>query len=149
MKAPIAFNPDSSAVVGPAIEKFSIDDTATIRGNLTYLAASLDKSRASLAVCVRYDGEPIAVPSDKWDYTSNTGIAIELGRGQTPFQQGSLYEFAYEAKNRAVYGSAAIRDIAFFLHSTQEDGVNTLNPLRGEAGVVQYSVCLAAVPDYA
>jgi hypothetical protein len=39
-------------------------------------------------------------------------------------------------------GLAAIRDIASFLHSAQEDDVSALNPLRGEANAV-YTACVS------
>jgi hypothetical protein len=83
MKAPIAVNPDGAAIVGPVLEEFSIDDATTARGSLTYPAASLDKSKASLTVRVRYDDQPILVPSDKWDYANNAGTAISWRRSNT------------------------------------------------------------------
>jgi hypothetical protein len=52
---PIARNPDGSSIVGPALEEFIFDNAAqTVPGQwnatLSYPAASLDRSRASLTV---------------------------------------------------------------------------------------------------
>src|SRR6476646_2529121 len=101
MKAPVAVNPDRSPIIGPALEEFSIDDSTTIIGSLTYPAATLDKSVATLTMRTRYEDRPILVPHDAWDYVNETGTAI---RTQTPFQQGALYEFVYQAKDPVIAG---------------------------------------------
>ena len=49
-KAPVAVNPDGSPIIGPALEEFSIDDDTTTSGRLTYPAATLDKSKATLTM---------------------------------------------------------------------------------------------------
>jgi hypothetical protein len=130
MKAPIAVNPDGSPIVGPAMEEFVIDDNQTTSGPLTYPAATLDKSKATLTMRVRYSDQPSVVPTDKWNYADETGTAIRLA-GQTPFRQGSLYEFVYQAKNPVVAGMgfAAIRDLASFVRGAQRDDDGNVNPL--------------------
>jgi hypothetical protein len=144
MKAPIAVNPDGSPIIGPAMEEFVIDDNSTTRGPLTYPAATLDKAKATLTMRVRYEDQPIVVAADRWDYTSEDGKAIKLAGDNTPFQQGMLYEFVYEAKNPVVSGMgfAAIRDLASFVRTVQTDDDGNANPLSGEAAAI-YTACVS------
>jgi Alpha/beta hydrolase domain len=141
MKAPIAVNRDGSPIIGPALEEFVIDDNQTTTGPLTYPAATPDKSKATLTVRVRYEDEPSVVPVDKWDYVNEAGTAIKLA-DRTPFRQGSLYEFVYQAKNPAVAGMgfAAIRDLASFVRTAKRDDEGNVNPLDGEAAAI-YTAC--------
>jgi hypothetical protein len=143
MKAPIAVSPDGSPIIGPAMEEFVIDDTQTMIGPLTYPAATLDKSAATLTMRVRYQDQPSLVSTDKWDFANEAGTAIRLSP-QTPFRQGTLYEFIYQAKNPVVAGMgfAAIRDLASFLRSEQRDGEGNVNPLAGEATAI-YTACVS------
>jgi hypothetical protein len=141
MKAPIAVNPDGSPIVGPAMEEFDMDDNQTTIGDLTYPAATLDKFKATLTIRVRYEDQPSVVPVDKWDYANEAGTAIRLA-DQTPFRQGTLYEFVYQAKSPVVAGTgfAAIRDIASFVRTAQPDNEGNVNPLDGEATAI-YTAC--------
>jgi len=134
---PVAKNPDGSAIVGPSLEEFVVDDSKTMRGRLTYPAAMLDKTRATLTVRTRYEDAPVPVPAENWQYTDETGRAIELLPKGTAFKQGSLYEFVYLAKDPLVggLGFAAIRDLASFFRSAKADEAGTANPL---AGAIQY-----------
>ena len=61
---PVATNPDGSPIVGPALEEFVIDNATTMTGSLTYPAATLDKSQASLTVRVHYTDPPEVIPAD-------------------------------------------------------------------------------------
>jgi hypothetical protein len=144
MKAPIAVNRDGSPIIGPAMEEFVIDDDRTTIGALTYPAATLDKSRATLTMRVRYEDQPTVISVDKWDYADEAGTAIKLAGGRTPFQQGTLYEFVYQAKNPVVSGTgfAAIRDLASFLRTAQNDDDGNANPLNGEASAI-YAACVS------
>jgi hypothetical protein len=143
MKAPIPVNPDGSPIVGPAMEEFVIDDNQTTSRPLTYPAATLDKSKATLTMRVRYSDQPSVVPTDKWNYADETGTAIRLA-GPTPFQQGSLYEFVYHAKNPVVAGMgfAAIRDLASFVRGARRDDDGNVNPLYGDAAAI-YTACVS------
>src|SRR5579862_5867466 len=136
---PVAKNPDGSAIVGPALEEFVIDDATTMKGSLTYPAATLDKSQASLTVRVRYEDKPTLVPAASWEYI-DTGAVRLLPTG-TPFRQGSLYEFSYQATNPIVagLGFAAIRDVAAFLHHASKDD---RNPLAGDLQIA-YTACVS------
>ncbi len=131
MKAPVATNSDRSPIVGPALEEFSIDDKTTTRGHLTYPAATLVKSEATLTVRARYEDSSSPVPVDMWDYADEAGTSIKLAGDQTPFQQGMLYEFVYQAKDPVVsgLGFAAIRDLASFVRTAQKDDNGAANPL--------------------
>ena len=55
---PVAKNQDGSSIVGPALEEFAFDNATTMAGPLTYPAATLDKSQASLTVRVHYTDPP-------------------------------------------------------------------------------------------
>ncbi len=134
---PVAKNPDGTPIVGPSMEEFVVDDAKTMRGRLTYPAASMDKRKATLTVRTRYEDKPEPLPADNWQYTDESGKAIELLPKGTPFKQGSLYEFVYQAKDPLVggLGFAAIRDVASFFRSAKADTAGTANPL---AGAIQY-----------
>ena len=144
MKAPIATNSDRLPIIGPALEEFSIDDSTITRGHLTYPAAMLDKSKATLTVRARYEDQPSLVPVDMWDYADEAGTSIKLTGDQTPFQQGMLYEFVYQAKDPVVsgLGFAAIRDLASFVRTASKDDNGAANPLSGEA-VAIYMACVS------
>ncbi|HEX5282197.1 MAG TPA: alpha/beta hydrolase domain-containing protein [Micropepsaceae bacterium] len=134
---PVAKNPDGTPVVGPSMEEFVVDDAKTMRGRLTYPAATMDKSKATLTVRTRYEDKPEPIAAENWQYTDESGKAIELLPKGTPFKQGSLYEFVYQAKDPLVggLGFAAIRDVASFFRSAKADAAGTANPL---AGAIQY-----------
>jgi hypothetical protein len=138
---PVAKNPDGSPIVGPALEEFVIDNATTMTGTLTYPAATLDKSRASLTVRVRYTDPPMPIPADGWEYASDRTVRL-LPAG-TPFQQGRLYEFTYLAKDPIVAGLAfaALRDFVAFLRHAATDDAGAPNPLAGDMQFVySYSV---------
>ena len=144
IRVPVAKNPDGSPLVGPALEEFVVDDNKTMRGRLTYPAATLDKSRASLTVRTRYEDTPVPVPAENWQYTDETGTAIGLLPKGTAFRQGALYEFAYEARDPLVagLGFAAIRDVASFFRSASTDASGIANPLAGSIQYV-YTGCVS------
>jgi Alpha/beta hydrolase domain len=139
LAVPVAKNPDGSSITGPALEEFVIDDAKTMSGPLTYAAATADKSQASLAVRTRYEDPPTPLPADGWEYTDDRLSAVRLTPSGTAFQQGSLYEFSYQAKDPLVtgLGFAAIRDVGDFIKHGQ-DG----NPLAGDVQAV-YSHCVS------
>jgi hypothetical protein len=142
IRVPVAKNPDGSSIVGPSLDEFVVDDTKTMRGRLTYAAASVDKAKATLTVRTRYEDAPVVVPADKWQYTDEKGVAIELVPKGTAFEQGKLYEFAYQAKDPKVagLGFAALRDVGAFLRGAQKDDAGNANPLAGNIQYV-YTAC--------
>ena len=143
IRVPVAVNKDGSPIVGPSMEEFVVDDNQTITGPLTYAAATLDKSKASLAVRVRTEDAPTMIPADKWAYTDDKGAAIKLLPDGTKFEAGMLYEFVYQAKNPLVagLGFAAIRDVGAFFRRAAADDRGTPNPLAGDIQYV-YTTCV-------
>lgn len=143
MKSPVAVRPDGSPITGPSLEEFVIEDGKTTSAPLTYPAASLDKSRATLTMRERYDDAPTVLPADGWDYANDAGTTIRLA-GRAPFQQGMLYEFTYPAKNPMVagLGFAAVRDLAAFLRNAGTDDAGNANPLAGAIDKI-YTACVS------
>jgi hypothetical protein len=92
---------------------------------------------------VRYEDQPSIVPADEWEYADEPGTAIRL-TGQTPFREGNLYEFVYQAKSPVVAGAgfAAIRDLASFVRNAQRDDEGNVNPLDGDATAI-YTACVS------
>jgi Alpha/beta hydrolase domain len=144
IRVPVAVNRDGSPILGPTMEEFVVDDSKTLTGRLNYPAATLDKSKASLAVRVRTEDAPTMIADDKWAYTDATGKAIKLLPEDTPFEAGTLYEFVYQAKNPLVagLGFAAIRDVGAFFRRAATDDRGTPNPIAGDIQYV-YTTCVS------
>jgi hypothetical protein len=132
ISVPVATHPDGSAITGPSYEYIVFDNAVTTSSALAYPAASLDKAQARLTKKQHLRDAPTEIPSSEWDYTSAAGTAIKLTGGA--FQQGTIYEFTYVAKNPVVagLGLAATRDFVSFLRSD-----NPANPLRGHVDFVE------------
>ena len=126
---PVAVNPDGSPVEGPALEEFVVDNDSTLTGSLTYPAASLDTTRASLTVRARYTDSPAPMDPGGWEYID--ARTIRLRPPGTAFEQGRLYELAYPARDPRVagLGFAAVRDVAAFLRHATADDDGAPNPL--------------------
>jgi hypothetical protein len=125
---PIARNPDGSTITGPAYE-YIVTGAASF--SLTYPAATLDKSGATLTHRVHLDDPPQVVPEAQWQYNAD-GTEISLVGGN--FVANDIYEFSYTAKDPTVngIGFAAVRDFnAWLKHETQDDFGNA-NPLAGD-----------------
>jgi Alpha/beta hydrolase domain len=139
---PVAANADGSPIVGLSMEEFVVDNDRTLAGRLTYPPATLDKSKASLTVRTRYEDEPAVVPADQWEFTDAAGKGIRLVPEKTPFAQGTLYTFTYQAKNPLVagLGFAALRDVGSFLRYATRDDAGTANPLAGDVSHI-YTSC--------
>jgi len=136
ISVPVAKNPDGSPIVGPSLEEFVIDNATTVAAGLTYPAATLDKSQASLTVRVHYDDPPVTIPATGWEYVNNRTIRL-LPAGTT-FTQGRLYEFTYPARDPIVagLGFAATRDLAAFLRHADQDDFSQPNPLAGDVRAI-------------
>jgi len=141
---PVATNVDGSPIVGLSMEEFVIDNDRTLGGGLTYPGATLDKSQASLTVRTRYEDEPAVIPADQWQFTDATGTAIRLVPARTPFAQGTLYTFTYQAKDPVVagLGFAALRDVNSFLRNAARDDAGIANPLAGSVSHI-YTGCVS------
>jgi hypothetical protein len=132
MTVPVAKNPDGSSIVGPSLEEFVIDNVTTITGPLTYAAATLDKTQASLTMRAHYADAPTLIPPTDWEYVNPQTVRL-LPAG-TPFQNGSLYEFTYLAKDPLIAGLsfAGVRDLTAFLRHAVTDDLGAPNPLAGD-----------------
>jgi hypothetical protein len=131
ISVPVAKNPDGSSITGPSYEYIVFDDARSMKYGLTYPAATLDKSKATLTVRARLDDPPAAVPAARWEYVDERTIRL-LPAG-TAFKQSHVYEFTYTAKDPVVaaIGLAATRDFVSFLRHAAKDEAGTANPLAG------------------
>jgi hypothetical protein len=132
ISVPVARNPDGSSITGPSYEYINFDDAKSVRYELTYPAATLDTSKATLTVRARLDDPPTPVPASGWEYVNERTIRL-LPEG-TPFKQSHVYDFTYTAKDPVVaaVGLAATRDFVSFLRHAKADGAGTANPLAGD-----------------
>src|ERR1700741_4515 len=130
ISVPVAKHRDGSAITGPSYEYIVFDNATTTSSPLTYPAATLDKSGATLTVRDHLLQAPTRVPATGWSYNA-TGTAITLN-GAT-FKQGAIYEFSYSAKDPIVagLGLAATRDFISFLKHAVADDFGNPNPLAG------------------
>jgi hypothetical protein len=136
ISVPVARNPDGSSITGPSYEYITFDGAKNVQYQLTYPAATLDQSKATLTVRARLDDQPVTVPATGWEYMDERTIRL-LPAG-TPFKQSQVYEFTYTAKDPVVaaVGLAATRDFVSFLRHGVKDGAGNPNPLAGGVGWV-------------
>jgi len=127
---PIAVKSDGSAITGPAYE-YIVSSASSFA--LSYPAATVDKSKATLTHRVHLDDPPVVIPASGWEYTSSAGTAIRLLPAGTSFTANDIYEFSYTAKNPTVagLGFAAVRDwVSWLRYETQDEAAKpTPNPL--------------------
>lgn len=130
MTFPIAKNPDGSSITGPAYE-YIVSPGASYE--LTYPAATLDQTKATLTHRVKLNDTPQAIPAARWRYNAS-GTAITLWPAGTLFAATDIYEFSYIAKDPTVngLGFAAIRDWNAFLRYETRDAAGTANPMAGD-----------------
>jgi hypothetical protein len=127
---PIARNSDGSSITGPSYE-YIVNAGASYE--LTYPAATLDRSQATLTHRVHLNDVPQAVPASGWQYNSS-GTEIMLLPAGTSFVANDIYEFSYTAKDPTVngIGFAAVRDWNAWLRYETKDDAGTANPLAGD-----------------
>ena len=132
----VAKNADGTSITGPSYEYINFDDAKSVRYELAYPAATLDKSKATLTMRARLDDQPTVVPASGWEYVD--GKSIRLLPAGTPFKQSYVYEFTYTAKDPVVaaLGLAATRDWVSFLRHAAKDEAGTANPLAGDVRYV-------------
>src|SRR5688572_3416697 len=73
---PVAKNADGSSITGPSYEYIVFDDARSVKYALTYPAATLDKSKATLTVRARLDDPPATVPASGWEYVDQRTIRL-------------------------------------------------------------------------
>lgn len=127
---PVAKNPDGSSITGPSYE-YIVNAGASY--GLTYAAATLDRSKATLTHRVHLNDAPEVIPPSGWQYNAD-GIAIQLLPAGTHFVPNDIYEFRYTAKDPTVngIGFAAVRDWNEWLRYETKDDAGTPNPLAGD-----------------
>jgi len=127
---PIAKNPDGSSITGPSYEYIV---TGGASYELTYPAATLDKSKAKLTHRVHLNDTPQVVPDSGWQFDAD-GNSISLLPAGTKFVANDIYEFSYTAKDPTVngIGFAAVRDWNAWLRYETKDDAGTPNPLAGD-----------------
>src|SRR5215467_8502208 len=127
---PIAVKSDGSAITGPAYE-YIVSSASSF--TLSYPAATVDKTKATLTHRVHLDDPPVVIPASGWEYTGSAGAAIRLLPAGTSFTANDIYEFSYTAKNPTVagLGFAAVRDwMSWLRYETQDEAAKpTPNPL--------------------
>ncbi len=138
---PVAHNADGSSITGPSYEYIVFDNNTTLTSPLTYKAASLDKTQATLTVRDHLTDTPTTVPATGWEYVD--AGTIRLLPAGTPFRQSAIYEFTYTAVDPLVsgIGFAATRDFISWLRNAQVDSTNVANPIAGDVQrVLGYTV---------
>jgi hypothetical protein len=136
---------DGKPIVGPALEEIVVDNAQNVTPDnevfswpLTYPAATLDKSKATLTVRKSRADQPTVIPSEDWQYLDPSTIGL-LPAGKKSFASGMIYQFVYPATNAKItgIGFAAVRDVVAFLHHSDADEQGTRNPL---AGTLKWSI---------
>ena len=126
--SPTPSNP-TGTITGPSYEYIVVGAPAASVA-LSYAAATLDKTKATLTHRVHLDDAPQIVPASGWNYNAD-GTAISLVGAS--FVANDIYEFAYTAKDPKVLGLgfAAVRDWMEFLRYKRRDDNGAANPLAG------------------
>ena len=147
MAAPIAKNPNGSAITGIVRSEFIVSTPVSTQNILAdsssntpgYPTVSLDNSHDTLTKRVHQDDPKVVVPNSEWAYADCTStpfpgvpnpqkVCLKDG-----FDTNHIYELIYTARDPIVMGIglAAIRDVADFLRNAQQDSQNNPNPLAG------------------
>jgi hypothetical protein len=126
--APTPANP-TGTITGPSYE-YIVVGAATGSVALTYPAATLDQTTATLTHRIHLNDAPQIVPAAGWKYNAD-GTAISLVGGS--FVANDIYEFAYTAKDPKPngLGFAAVRDWNAWLRYERRDDFGHPNPLAG------------------
>jgi len=144
MTVPIA-SAGGQPLVGPALEEIVVDnaqnvtpDAAVLSWPLTYPAATLDESKATLTVRQYRSDPPTVIPATEWQYLDASTIGLRPA-GQKPFARGMIYQFVYPATDPKVtgIGFAAVRDFVSFLRYVGADEQGTPNPV---ASTLRWSI---------
>ena len=118
---------DGRTITGVSMEEWQDPDSAAF-GRLTYPAATLDESAATLTHRQLQDDPRQSVPADAWRYVDDTTVAVTPPTGT---DAGTIYEFVYEARDPIVHGLgfSAMRDLVSFARHRPADDRGTPNPL--------------------
>ena len=101
-------------------------DSEVFTWPLTYPAATLDPSKATLTVRKYRTDQPTLIPATEWQYLKVTTIGL-LPAGKTAFARGMIYQFVYPATDPKVVGIGfpAVRDVVSFLRHAGADAQGT------------------------
>ena len=130
---------DRKPILAPALEEIMADMPQNpsptgemLAWPLTYPAATMNESDATLTVRRYREDPPTVVPADQWEYIDASTIALSPA-GKKSFEPGMVYQFIYLATNPKVIGIgfAAVRDFASFSRHSATDADGTANPLVG------------------
>ena len=144
ISVPIASDGDKP-IVGPSLEEIMAENARHVTPGaevltwpLTYPAATMEQSEATLTVRQYRSEPPTVIPATEWQYLDASTIGL-LPAGRKPFERGRIYQFVYPATNPIVtgIGFAAVRDVVSFLRHASTDEQGTRNPL---AGALQWTV---------
>ncbi len=118
---------DGEPITGPSMEEWQDPGSAAF-GRLTYRAATLDKTAATLTHRQLQDDPRQTVPAHRWDYVDDTTVAITPPAGA---DAGTIYEFVYQARDPIVHGLgfSAVRDLVSFARYRPADDRGAPNPL--------------------
>ncbi len=150
---PTARNPDGP-IVAPSREEFIAEASGLatdefIRqtsdnvfvATLSYPAANLDPSLATLTVRQREQDARVSPPDLKWRYVDGVHIEIQRAAG---FDRGAIHEFIYPARDPKVMGLglASIRDVVSYFREGGPDDGGQPNPLA--AGTMRRAMIFGA-----
>jgi hypothetical protein len=124
---PIAIK-DGKPIVGLSREEFSsVPRGPSFTQLLSYPAATLDQSAATLTVRELVDDPKQPLPASSWSYVNATNVRINAAPG---FDGEALYEFIYPATDSVIEGIAyaSIRDFVSFLRYADRDSTGQPNP---------------------
>src|SRR6266852_2850345 len=86
--------------IGLALEEIMVDNPQTddkvSSFSLTYPAATLDQSEATLTVRKYRGDQPAVIPTTDWKYLNPSTIGL-LPAGEKAFERGLIYQFLYPA----------------------------------------------------
>ena len=114
-------------ITGMSMEEWQDPDSALF-GRLTYPAATLEKTAATLTHRQLQNDPRQPLRADRWYYVDDMTVAI------TPPEQadaGTIYEFVYQVQSPIVMGLgfSAVRDFVSFARHSPADDHGTVNPL--------------------
>ncbi len=126
---PVAMR-DGKPITGASREEFTdVPAGPSFTELLTYPAARLDTSAATLTVREREEDPRKPLPASSWSYIDAKHVRIAAAPG---FDRGALYELIYQATDAVVEGIslASIRDFVSFLRYADRDSAGQPNPVH-------------------
>ena len=121
---------NGQSITGLSREEFSsVGRGATFTRTLTYPAATLDQSKATLTVRQLEADPRKPLPASSWSYIDNRHVRMAVAAG---FDPEALYEFIYTAKDPVIEGLAfpSMRDFVFFVRDAEKDSMGQPNPIH-------------------